>query len=187
MDLDDGPPPGDPGDLGHFGHFDSNQLATQANYPHDNAGNMDCEETGLETVDFGTYAATLTASTIDDADADADGNNTLEIMLRNRALPKDQIQAILATTGKQNGKMPRNGMPRNGKNDGKNEMHDDDDEDQELNLAKITPLKKSAPLNKMNPKGKNLDKQQLHYHKTQNTIHESRRYQKYRKRRRYFK
>ena len=85
------PPPGDPGDLDQFGHFDSNQLATQASYHHDNDGNMDCEETGLETVDFGTYASTLTASNTNDANADADGNNTLEMMLRNTALPEDQI------------------------------------------------------------------------------------------------
>ena len=78
MDPNDGPPPGDPGDLSHYGHFDSNQLATQANYPHDNAGNMDCEEIGLDTVDFGTYTATLTASNTADAD---NGNNTLEMML----------------------------------------------------------------------------------------------------------
>ena len=73
---------------------------------------MDCEETGLETVDFGTYAATSTASNTDNAN-DADCNNTLEMMLRNMALPEDQIQAILAaskttTTGNRNGKMSRN-------------------------------------------------------------------------------
>ena len=81
-----------PGDLGHP---DGNQLATQARYSHNNYVNMEGEgtedKTGLETVDFGTYAATLTAST-----TDADVNNTLEVILRNMALPEDQIQAILA-------------------------------------------------------------------------------------------
>ena len=63
MDPDNGPPPGDPGDLGQY---DGNQLATQA---------RDCEETGLETVDFGIYTATLTASSIDtDTNADIDAN-----------------------------------------------------------------------------------------------------------------
>ena len=125
MDFDDGPPPGNPGDLGHLGQFDSNRLATQANYPHDNAGNMDCEETGLETVDFGTYATTLTVSNTDDAD---EGNITLEMMLRNTALPEDQIQAILAAnkseiTNNQNRKIPRTGKNEMQRNpaDGKNE------------------------------------------------------------------
>ena len=86
MDLDDGPPPGAPGDPGHSGQFDGNKLATQAHYSHDNVGNMDCEETGPETVDFGTYAATLTAN----ADTDADDNNTLEMMLRQTALTKSK-------------------------------------------------------------------------------------------------
>ena len=140
MNLDHGPPPGDPGDVSHFCHFDSNQLATQVNYSHDNDGNIDCEEIGLETVDFGTYAATLTASNTDaDANADADvGNKTLEMMLRNTALPEEQIQAIWAankneTTGK-------NETPQTGKNEMcKNEMHDD--EDKKFKLAKITPTK----------------------------------------------
>ena len=35
----------------------------------------------------------------------------------------------------------------------KNEMHDDD-KDQELKLAKITPLKKITPIKKKNPKEK---------------------------------
>ena len=91
MDLDDGTPPGDPGDLGPFGQFDSNQLATQASYPHDNDGNMDCEEIGLETVDFGTYAAAWIA-------ADADANNTPEMILQNTVLPEDQIKEILAAS-----------------------------------------------------------------------------------------
>ena len=94
MDLDDGPLPGDPGDPGLFGQVDSNKLATQAHYSHDNVGNMDCEETGPETVDFGTFAAT-SASTSNTNDA-VKGNNTLEMMLRNTALPEEQIQAILA-------------------------------------------------------------------------------------------
>ena len=73
MDLDDGPPPGDPGDLRQY---DGNQLAIQARYSHDNVASMNFEETKLETVDFSTHAATLTASNTADAD-DADGNNTL--------------------------------------------------------------------------------------------------------------
>ena len=150
MDLDDGPPPGNPGDLSHFGHFDSNQIATQANYPHDSDGNMDCEETGLETVDFGTYAATLTASNTE-AGINAD-NNTLEMMLQKTTLPEDQIRAILVankseTTGKQNRKMPRNG--KNEMQQNANDMHDGND-DKKLKIAKMTPLKKT------NPKGKTL-------------------------------
>ena len=142
----DGPPPGDPGDLGHQ---DGNQLATQARYSHDNDVNMEGDDTGNETkpetVDFGTYAATLTVSSTDDAD---DGNNTLEMMLRKTAFPEDQIQAILAANKSEtteNRKIPRNGkseMQREAAA-GKNEMHDDDD-DQELKLAKITPLKKTT-------------------------------------------
>ena len=102
MDLDDGPPPGDPGDLGHFCQVDSNQLATQATYPRNNDGDMDCEETRLETVNFGTYAAILTVINTDDADANVDENNTLEMMLRNTSLPEDQIQAILAVNRSNN-------------------------------------------------------------------------------------
>ena len=90
MDLNDGPHPGHPGDLGHFGHSDSNQLATQESYPHDNDKNINCEETGLETVDFGTHATTLTAS----ADVNANGTNILEMMLQSTALPEDYIEAI---------------------------------------------------------------------------------------------
>ena len=59
MDPDDDPPPGDPGELDHH---DGNQLANQARYNYDIGVNMDPEETGTETVDFDTYAATLTAS-----------------------------------------------------------------------------------------------------------------------------
>ena len=93
MDLDDGPPPDNSGNPGLFGQVHSNKLATQAHYSHDNVRNMDCEETRPETVDFGTYAATLTSTSNTD-DADTDVNNTLEMILRNTALPEDQIQAI---------------------------------------------------------------------------------------------
>ena len=86
MDLDNGSPHGDPGDLSQY---DDNQLATQARYPHDNVANMVCEETGLETVNFDTYAATLTASTTE-AGINA-GNNTLEMMLRKTTASKKQL------------------------------------------------------------------------------------------------
>ena len=105
---------------------------------------MDCEETGLETVDFGTFATTLTPSNTDDADVDvnADGNNTLatlEMMLHNTALTKDQIQAILAaskteTTGK-------NEISGNGKDE--TQRNDNNADDKKSKLAKITPTKQS--------------------------------------------
>ena len=116
---------------------------------------MDCEESGLETVDFGSYAATLTVSNTDDADANTAGNNTLKLMLRNTALPEDQIQAILAANKSETTR--KNETSQTGKNetsrsnddaDNKNEMHDD--EDKKPKLAKITPKKQ------MNPKGKTL-------------------------------
>ena len=164
MDPDDSPPPGDPGDLDHH---DGNQLATQARYSHDNDVNMEGDDTGnetrLETVDFGTYAATLTVNSNDDAN---DGNNTLEIMLRKTALPEDQIQAILAanrseTTG--NRKIPRNWKSEMQRNTaaGNNEMHDDDG--QELKHANITPLKKITSFKQKNPKGKNMTSNSFTY------------------------
>ena len=111
---------------------------------------MDCEETGLETIDYGTYAATLTATSNSTSTND---DNTLATILRNMGLPEDQLQAILAANRSNNiGNHEHMSGINNEHETGKNETRQkySDDDDKTIKLANISPTKY------MKPKGKTL-------------------------------